>query len=269
MRILVGTPCALGMTTVQYFLSMLDTNNASIAHKQQMARELMANVPGGFNPQSPEHQMGLAQALHQHTMDVAVYTMSGEALIPRARNHCAQVALTQNYDKLFFIDADTGWTFEQFKAIAMSPHPVIGGVVPLKTYPNFPNNFQTSLNYLPFLEDEKYFTRSLRTLEGTIKMASGHGSEIVKVPFTGTAFLCIDRKVLLKLAETAPEYLYPNPGTGQVETHWSFFDGGPIDAVYYSEDWAFCNKVRALGYDIHIHTGVRLSHSGGHTFVAG
>ncbi len=268
MRVLIATPCALGMVHNQYMLSLMETQNWAAQHKNEIARQVVAQIPG-FNQQNPAHAQALQQTLQQHTFDIGVYTMSGESLLPRARNHCAQVCLTQGWDKIIYIDSDTHWTWQNFKDIVESPHPIIGGVVPLKTYIDFPRSFKTSLNFLPFLEDEKYFDRSLRTLESTVKMAQGHGTPIIKVPFTGTAFLCIHRSVFMKLAETSDEYLYPNPSTGQPETHWSFFDGGPMEGIYLSEDWKLCDKVRKAGYDVHINTNVRLGHVGNHHFVAG
>lgn len=268
MKVLVGMPCALGMVTSATCLSLIETQQQCVNHKNEIYRQLL-NANPGLDQNNQEHMAALQKTLNQYTIDVAVYQMCGESLLPRARNHCAQVCLTQGFDKLFFIDADQSWTFNDFKEIALSNLPIVGGVVPLKTYSKFPNSFETPLNFLPFLEDEKYFENSFRNLRGTINMAGGHKSPIVKVAFTGTAFLSIDRQVLLRLAETAQEYLYPNPTTGQPETHWSFFDGGPIDSVYLSEDWCFCDKARRAGYDININTSVRIPHIGPHKFVAG
>ena len=269
MRILVGTPCAMGVVHSQYLTSFLATFNGVTQHKQQVANQLVQQYPGGFNQNDKNHVAGLNQALHQHTLDVGLYTLAGESLLGRGRNHIAAQCLIGGWDKLIFIDSDGGWSYEDFKAIVNSPHPIIGGVVPLKAYVNSPHGFQTSLNYLPFLEDEVHFQNGIRDLAGTEKMVKAHGSHIVRVAFTGTAFLSISREVLMKMAETAQEYLYPDPHTGQSAVHWSFFDGGPINDTYNSEDWSFCHKARELGYDIHIDTNVRLSHTGNHTFRAG
>ncbi len=205
----------------------------------------------------------------QHTFDIGIYTLGGESLLGRGRNHIAQHALTNGWDKLLFIDSDEGFSWTDFHALVSSPHPIIAGLVPLKAYPNQPHNFQTSLNFLPFLEDEKYFDRSLRTLDSTLKMAAGHGSNLIKVAFTGTGFLCIDSSVLAKLAETEETYMYPNPNTGQCEVHWNFFGSGPIEDQYQSEDWSLCHKAREAGFDIIVDTNVRATHSGNHTFRAG
>lgn len=237
-------------------------------HKQEVYKRIIAQIPG-FTESNPEHVNTLRASLAKHTFDIGVYTLGGESLLGRGRNHIAQVALSRGWDKLFFIDADGGWSWNDFHALVSSPHPIIAGVVPLKTYPNAPHNFETSLNYLPFLEDEVYFNNSLRTLSSTIKMAEAHGSHQVKVAFTGTAFLCIDVSVLAKLAETTPEYIYPNPESGQPETHWDFFGGGPVEEMYQSEDWAFCHKAREADYEIVVDTNVRLQHVGTHCFRAG
>ena len=255
-----------GQVYGQYLLSMLDTYNSVTVEKQECYRQGMMRIPN-FDQNNPEHQQFMQQFMHKNSFDLGVYTLGGESLLARGRNHIAQVCLTQGWDKLMFIDADAGWTWPQLRKILSSPHPLVAGICPLKTY--VAPGFDLSLNYLPFAEDEIYFDNALRTPASTKKMAEAHKSDVVQVAFVGTAFLCIDRKVLQKMAETTPEYMYPNPHSGQPEVHWAFFDGGPISDRYFSEDWAFCEKARALGYDINIDTSVIISHTGNHTFRVG
>ncbi len=260
MRILIATPCGGGVATTQYMLSFIETSQNVTNHKNEIARQVVAQIPK-FDSQNPHHQQSLVATLNQHSYDIGLYTLSGESLIQRGRNHCAQVALTQSWDKLFFIDADAGWTWPMFKQIVDSPHPITAGLCPLKVYP-------ISLNYLPFAEDEKYFVNAQRSVESTKKMTVANGSPLVKVPFVGTAFMCIDRSVLMKLAETCDDYVYPNPVTGQPESHWDFFKVQAIAGTYLSEDWGFCHLARKAGFDIHINTEVIISHTGNHTFRA-
>lgn len=268
MKILIGTPAGEGKLTTQFTLSLLETQNAARIHKEEIARQIVAQSPS-FNANDPNHVNGLNATLNKHCLDVGLYTLSGESLLGRGRNHIAAVTMYGGWDKLFFIDADQGWTWNDFKALALSPEPLIAGLVPLKTYPKFPHNFETSLNFLPFLEDEKYFDRALRTLASTLKMSEAHGTNLIKVAFTGTGFLCIDRMVLLKMAETAESYSYPDPHLQQNLTHWSFFDGGPIDAEYHSEDWRFVSNARSIGFSAVVDVNVRITHTGSHTFRAG
>lgn len=222
---MIGTPAGNGQVSTQYLMSLISTLGPAIRN--------------GITP--------------------VVYTMAQESLLPRGRNHIAQVCMREKFDKLFFIDADSGWAPEHFLQICMSPFPIVAGTVPLKTYP-------IVLNYLPFKEDEKYFTNALRTMEGTRKMREDKGMAEIPVAFVGTAFLCIDSTVLYKLSETEETYQYPNPSDGQLATHWDFFGGGPMKGTYYSEDWAFCNKARAAGFDVRINADVAINHVGNHVY---
>lgn len=264
---MIATPCGNGSVTVQYMLALLETYNQCAKHKQIIASEIISQNPQ-FDGKNPEHMQGLQVTLNQHTYEIGIYTLSQESLLARGRNHQAAQALRQGWDKILFIDADEGWSWDDFKAIVSSPHPITAGVVPLKAFVDQPMSFRTSLNYLPFRDDEKYYTRAIRDIDGMERHAKDKGSKLISVAFTGTGFLCIDHKVLMSLAEVAPSYLYPDPATGQTQTHWAFFDGGPLNSMYYSEDWAFCDMARKAGFDIMVHTGVRITHTGNHTFKA-
>lgn len=238
LKILVATPCGGGMVTTQYLTSFLFTTEGVTAVNARC------------------HQQGQPPAFH-----LGLYTLQNESLVPRGRNHCAQTALKGDWDKIFFIDADAGWTFEQFAAVATAPFPIVAGVCPLKTYP-------ISMNYLPFQEDEHYYKDAVRSIESLWAMRQGHKSPYIKVPFVGTAFMCIDMAVLKKLSETCDPYQYPNPSTGQLETHWDFFKTAPVSKMYMSEDWGFCHLARKAGFDVHIHADVCITHTGSHTFRA-
>jgi hypothetical protein len=235
MRILIGTPAGGGQLTVPYFTSFMATFERILALNQSL---------------KPEAQI-----------QVGIYTLTHEALISRGRNHIAQVALQQGWDKLFFIDADAGWTPDQFLAVATAPVDIIAGTCPLKTYP-------ISLNYLPFKDDEHYYQDAIRSVESLAAMRAGHASQLIKVPFVGTAFMCISGHVLRRLAEVAEPYQYPNPATGNLETHWDFFQTKPVKKMYMSEDWGFCHMARECGFDVYIHADVVITHTGAHTFRA-
>ncbi len=236
MKIMIGTPTNDGRVTIPYMNSFLGTIEAVAKVNQQ-------NFPqgGGIN--------------------VGLYTLTHESLVSRGRNHIAQAALTGGWDKLMFIDSDAGWTPEQFLAVVTAPHEIVAGTCPLKTYP-------ISMNYLPFKDDEHYYKDAIRSVESLRAMRTGHGTPLIKVPFVGTAFMCIDTKVFTKLAEKAEPYQYPNPNTGQLETHWDFFKTHPVKKMYMSEDWGFCNLARESGFDIRIHADVIITHTGNHTFQA-
>ncbi len=268
MRVLICTPCGNGSVTVQYMLSLLSMFESSAIHKQQIQQQIIAQSPG-FDPKNPQHLQGLQATLNQHTYTIGVYTMSNESLLGRGRNHMACTAMRQGWEKVLFIDADESWTWDDFKNVVSAPHPIVAGVVPLKTYVHKPHSFKTSLNYLPFFEDEKYYHRAIRDVASMERHAAAEGSPLIKVAFTGTGFLCIDINVFMKLAENADHYLYPSPDNGQSQSHWSYFDGGPINNMFLSEDWRLCDSARQAGFDIMVHTGVRIKHVGNEVFEVG
>lgn len=232
LRILVGTPAAGGLITLQYFLSMMQTVNRLSVNRKEGER----------------------------LIDIGIYTLGNESLISRGRDHIAAVALYQKWDKLFFIDADAGWTFEQFYAVATSEQPLVAGVCPLKIYP-------ISMNYLPKEEDEHHYKENVRSLESLVKMRNGHGKAEINIGFVGTAFMCIDvAKVLLPLSEIAAPFKYPNPETGKNRTQWQFFPTTPIGGEATSEDWGFIHLARKVGIEPYINADVVITHTGTHTF---
>ena len=288
MRILIPAICQQGQVYAHFWLSTVDCLKQSMAYNsevyrkldQEMASKIIQQIPG-FDVAKPEHQKLLAdsrnlpqntrefeRAYRAESIELNFYSIGGESLLGRARNHVAQIALTEGFDKVLFIDCDEGFTWNDVVTLVKAPYPIAGGVVPLKAFFQ-PGSFETSLNFLPFNEDEMFFDDSIRTLKSTLRMARAKKSKWLKVAFTGTGFLCIDTSVFAKLAETSAEYLYPNPRTGMPELHWSFFDGGPINNSYLSEDWSLCERARAAGYDIMINADVRAVHVGPHVFVAG
>lgn len=260
MRVLVGTPCGGGQVTVQYMLSFMECINQVTLHKQELAREIQRQSPG-FDHKNPDHAQAFNNTIRQHSYDLNLYTLAGESLIQRGRNHIAQVALSGAFDKLMFIDADAGWSWGQLKKILDTPGDVVAGLCPLKTYP-------ISLNYLPYAEDEKFFEGGVRSVEGTKKMVEAHKAQLMKVPFVGTAFMCIGTHVLRALAETADHYVYPNPYTGEPESHWDFFKVESIRGTFLSEDWGLCHRARQAGFKVEVDTEVIITHTGNHTFRA-
>jgi hypothetical protein len=173
-----------------------------------------------------------------------VFFLGNESLIPRARNQCAWKALAYGWDQLFFIDADIGWTLEDFKALYISEREVIAGTYPVKTYP-----IRLAHNPLPF----------------GAKNTQGDETEVLNVP---TGFMRINRSVLEQLTEKTEHY------TGVDAIHktkvrmWDLFPSGPTsDGGYASEDYGFCCLVREhFTCGVWLNERVILSHTGTHTF---
>lgn len=256
-RILIGTPAGGGMVDLSHELGMMQLqqeimNMKTLLFRRNWLRELKAE---GII--SEQKAIELQQLEQRQLLDVEVgyYSLQNESLLCRGRNHIAAVAIRQGWDKLFFIDADASFTFDQFMRVAITPLDFVAGVCPLKVLP-------ISLNYLPFEDDEHYYRDAIRSMASLQKMREGHGTPFIPVAFVGTAFMCISRKVLLHCAEASEEYMYPNPLTQHLHTHWNMFDTRPMHGKFMSEDWSMCHRARELGFQVHINADVVISHMG-------
>lgn len=230
-RVLIATPCAMGMVTTHYLLSFIKTRDEVLKDPKQFI------------------EMGL-------------YALANESLISRGRAHCAAVAMYNGWDKLMFIDADQSWKPEHFKALVNSDKPIIGCVSPLKILP-------IHLNYQPTPDDEKYHPDGYKSVKNLKAMRDGHGTPEIKVNYIGTGMLCIDvKKCLIPMSEIAAPFRYPNPDTGKNQTHWNFFDTTPIRKECMSEDWGFIHKARSIGIDPYINADCIIEHTGALTFRA-
>jgi hypothetical protein len=233
LRVLIATPAAGAMVTLQYMLSFIATADGCRSRRQG-----------------------------KRQIDLGLYTLGHESLISRGRDHCAAISMYQKWDKLFFIDSDQGWTYDNFEKIIESDKPIIAGVTPLKTLP-------IALNFLPKEDDETYFKDRMRSYESLLAMREGHGQAEINVGYVGTGFMCIDvAKVLMPLSEHADAFRYPNPATGQLITHWQFFKTQPINKRCLSEDWGFLNFARKHGIEPWINADVCVTHTGALTFDA-
>jgi hypothetical protein len=101
MKILIATPAFGGIITTRYMECFLQT-------------------------------MGEIGSLgHQITIGLS----DRDALISRARNHLATVAMENDFDKVLFIDADNVWKPEHVFTLLKSDKHIVGGTYPYKAFP--------------------------------------------------------------------------------------------------------------------------------------
>lgn len=171
--------------------------------------------------------------------------------ITRGRNRAVHQFLEGCTDDwLLFIDSDMAFTPEAFNLVAHHAHerkaPVVGG--------------------LCFGQDGYFagpFPMMVPTLF-TLKPDGGYGamldypdSAMVEVDATGCAFLLIHRSVLVEVRKR------------QQLGRWSWFAEYPqlsIDA-WVSEDVTFCERIKAAGFPIFVHTGAKIGHVKGMNYV--
>lgn len=247
MKILIATPCAQNQVHREYLHSMI---TQTFLHPERLQ--------------------------DQNKYDLALYTVAGLSGLGKDRGVMASYALRNNFDKVFFIDADQSWSWEQFKAIADSYHLITAGVVALKQYP-------IQLNFVPIVEDKPFFEaeEGKITPKGLARIES-HYNHPFHVQGLGTAFLSIDCAVLAKLAgwdpatnnynpenALAPEFIYVDAYSKQKVRCWDFFQSGVVDKLYIGEDFGFCFQAQRAGFKCYVDPTVKIDHHGGHNFQIG
>lgn len=206
--------------------------------------------------------------------DLTITSVQNEALISRARQDLAKLAVEQNFDKLFFIDADIGFSSKQFQAIADADRDVVGGTYMMKTM----NNPRLNFNLSPEMNKEissKYdvLPSSIAGL-AAVKKEYCLETPLIKVKHVPTGFLCIKTSVLKELGSKVPRYL-THPGTNKtlftsnelerMKTS-ELFPVSVQDGVLESEDWGFCRLCNENNIDLYLHTDIVVEHVGSIVF---
>lgn len=212
--------------------------------------------------------MATVPVLHAEGIKYGFLTIPTESLISRLRNRCAQVALAHKVDKLFFIDADVGWTPDQFLQIYYSKKALVGGTYPLKQIvPRLAYN--PLVSHIEDIEKEKGLTepRSIEELR-LIKDYFSEDNGEVEVRHIPTGFMSIDVKLFEQLKPHVAHYEQADTVNPEIRTpHWEFFPAGARDGEFESEDWAFCRLVKEhTDEKVWLNSNIICTHTGVNTF---
>ena len=155
---------------------------------------------------------------------VDFFFCDGESLVTRARNICVAQFLDGDWQNLFFIDSDIGFTEPDFERLLEAPFPVIAAPYAKKG------------------EDGGQTPDPSRIGE-----PDENGFAVAQEAPTG--FMRIKRFVLEKMRASGIQY-------------WEYFDTMFHENNYLSEDYAFCRRWQALQGSIHLDTRTQLTHHG-------
>jgi len=234
MKILIGTPAYGGLVTTEYLVSMVTTTRGFIRDK----------------------------------VDFTLYTMANESLINRGRNGIAHAALEGGYDKLVFIDADIGWTYDDICNLLNSKQDIIGGTYPMKTYPltvNFNAMPEHAEIFAHNTDKGKLYRKTMdKFAEYKARYADKNGEvQVIHVP---TGFMSIKVAVFRHLQDKVATYQNVDLNTGAQSTIHEFFPVRIKNNALESEDWAFCSIAREHGIAVHLNTKIVTKHVGTHIF---
>ncbi len=177
------------------------------------------------------------------------YFHTGDALIDRARSQVAtRFLMSQNFDVLLFLDDDIVYEPDAPIKAARLVHEQNLDIVCAAYAKKQSEN--TNLN-IKCLDDQP--------------MIFGEGGHVQEIMYGSTGFMAINKKVLRKMAETMP-LCHPED-----MNFYPFFQPFPYEVdkgngnksyIYLSEDWAFCQRARDLGFKVWVDCSTKLQHIG-------
>jgi len=220
----------------------------------------------------------LAQTAAKYGVDVKFFYLFNESLITRARNYLVDEFLRSDATHLMFIDSDIGFQADYVMTMAAmmsddSEYDVLCGPYPKKTIAwekiakavdkGFADDNPNQLE--AFVGDYVF-----NPVPGTKEIKV---SEPVEVLEGGTGFMMIRREAFEKFDEKYPDFSY-RPDHIRTKN----FDGSreimmyfqalidPESKRYLSEDYMFCQYIRAAGCKVWYAPWMELKHIGSYIF---
>lgn len=177
----------------------------------------------------------------------AVQKIYGCANVDIARSQLASDALDQDFEELFWIDSDIGFTVADFDRLRSHNLPLVCGLYPKKLKEG---------GLAAILDDD------------TEELVFGEQGGLVEIKWAGTGFLYTKRCVYEDIKEKLklPDCMIGRKGT--INPYFMPFvtSGPPVNGkptyLYLGDDTSFCERARQVGYKIYADTTIRLDHIG-------
>lgn len=214
----------------------------------------------------------------QEGIQLQMYFLFNESLIPRARNYCCDEFMRSGAHHLMFIDADIGFNPHDVIALmalqAQDPnYHIIGGPYPKKCI---------SWEKIKHAVDKGVADDDPNILEkfvgdfvfnpkgGQQSIPINEPCEVLEI---GTGFMMISREAMLEFETQYPEYMY-KPDHVRTEN----FDGSREIMMYFqaeidkkskrylSEDYWFCQKAQDIGLKTWFCPWMKMQHVGTYIF---
>lgn len=200
-----------------------------------------------------ESMLSTAMEFAKRGIDFRYLPSGGDSLVQRARNMITAEFLRSPSTHMMIIDADIGWRPEDLIRLIEADKDIACGVYPKKTYPiSWPANLFRG---------------------GYIETDPETG--MIPLKDAPTGFMLVKRRVIDGLVAAHPEWKcrFREGGPEANERCYSLFDcfvdPDEANGMYLSEDFAFCRRARAAGFEVWCDPTIRLTHAGTHVFDGG
>lgn len=185
----------------------------------------------------------LKDKLEKRGISLGILFTVRESLVTRARNYLCHDFLNSNGTHMLFIDSDIQFNVDDIIKMIDVDVDVIGGVYPKKTI-SWQDGVGEIMDYV------------LVPLKGKLMVRNIY--EPQEVHSVGTGMMLIKRCVLEEMAEAYPNDTYVINDI----RYMKYFDCAIIDDQYYSEDYYFCHRWRAMGKKVYAAYWTKCTHWG-------
>ena len=183
----------------------------------------------------------LSQMVGEHGIHIAIGSVCGCSVVSKARNLLVDQFLKSDCTDLLFIDADIN--FEPDDALRLLAWTTNYGVAA-----GVPRTRKPSGAYIITMDGDK---------DNHLIMDS---MGCVKTKRVATEFMMVQRQVFETLRDAHPEWQYHDDGSGE-KLH-AFFDFLVTPEGYVGEDFLFCDRVHAHGFEVWVDPMIKLGHMG-------
>jgi hypothetical protein len=186
----------------------------------------------------------LQRECHDRKITLALHTIRNESLIPRARNRVLADFIDSACSHLVFIDADIGFDGRDVLRLVAHDKPMVGATYAKKNR-------------------DRYDPAFVPMPQGVVVT----DAELVEVRCLPGGFMCITRDLALRMAGAYRDLWYRDGNTSErpvLDLFATYTD--PDTRQYWSEDYAFCERWRAIGGQVFLDPNIQLSHNGTSVF---
>ena len=169
--------------------------------------------------------------------------VSGNSILPRARNSLVATFLASGCDVMVFVDSDVSWPVGTLTKLAQIDEDIVG------------------MAYRGRCDPEQYAMRWAKNQE---LWANSKG--LIEVEGLPTGFLKISRRCLEDLVAKNPDLAYNDDGCPD-GTAWRLFDFVQVGRDYFGEDIWFGLFAAKHGYKSYLYPEATLSHTGAKKFT--
>lgn len=170
----------------------------------------------------------------ENKIDLRPLLLANHSLVQMARNIVLHEAMKHKVDDLVWVDSDIEWQPSDLLRLCLFKDDVVAGT---------------------------YRKKNPETTHFTVEMIKGKEEPdergLLEVSRVGCGFLRLTRKAMLAVSENEAELETQNRIVKNV------FEAGLRNGQFLSEDYWFCEKLKAAGFKIMLDTKTNLIHHGG------